>query len=351
MGIQTGTGVFLNKELISKTLSKQYCCPSYLAKIKDKGLYADIMEAMNVHDLESQPNYDLYSFNSGYAHKVKSWGNFIDCVAVHEKEKQVVIVLNHLGEFARLSSTEFQEQIFDTKRLNFLKSKGYENILFKGEEQKLSFLQQTNYSHTTRSLTVIVRPSFTPNDMNQIQLASERLLATGDNSAVEAWCARCKLYLYEDVANGGCKWRFLQQQVDAATKFSPNLSRLLALFGNDSRICKSLSESQKMEEIEDLLSDPQLGEDTIQYCNYLTTYYSFDEVLEAALKRTAWQYCIPELAKVEAESVNEGFREGIVNYLKNPEFSGRQLVISNSNILEMGKRVHEVVQQYLQKHS
>lgn len=343
MGIRPGIGVFLDRSRIEASLSRGYCCPSYLSQIKDAKLRKDILEAMNIFDGQSQPDYDRYSFNFGYAHYRASWGKFIDCVAIHEKNKHVVIVLNQRGAVARLSTREFQDQIFDEERLMFLKRKGYGTIIFKGQDQEDVLLQQVKDS---RSLTVIVRPSFTPNDMRQIQLASERLLATGDNSAVEAWCARCKLYLYEDVANGGCKWRFLQQQVDLAQTISPNLSKLLALFGGDRRLSdhfpnKPLS-SQKMEEIEQLLNDPHLSTATLQFCEHITSNYSFDEVFEAAIKRTVWHHCIPELAKIEGDTLDEGFRTGLVAYLKNPEASEKVLHVKN--MLELGKRVREVVQ-------
>ncbi len=175
-----------------------------------------------------------------------------------------------------------------------------------------------------------------------MQLASERLLATGDNSPIESWCSRCKLYLYENVANLGCKGRFLQQQVDHAKTISPNLSRLLALFGAPDKPLKD----QQMAEIEQLLLDPNLSEATLQFCNLLTANYSFDEVLEGALKRTAWHYCIPDLARIESETLDEEFRTGLVAYLKNAEASKKALRVRA--IPELGKRVQGAVQRYLQ---
>ena len=229
MGIQPGTGVFLDPSRIGAPLSRAYCCPSYLPQIQDVDLRKDILEAMNVFDSVSEPNYDQHSFNSGYAHHPASWGEFIDCVAVHEKNKHAVIVLNQRGEFAHPTTQEFQDTIFTPQRLAFLKQKGYGTVLFKGQGPETTLLQDAEIPHLERRLTVIVRPSFNPSDMRCMQLASERLLATGDNSAVESWCARCKLYLYEDVANLGCKWRFLQQQVDLAQTISPKPQQIARL--------------------------------------------------------------------------------------------------------------------------
>ncbi len=341
MGLQPGSGVFLDQSRLKAPLSRGYCCPSYLPRIQDDNLRMDILEAMHVFDGQSEPDYNQFSFNSGYAHHRASWGKFIDCVAIHEKNKHVVLVLNQRGEFAQLSTQEFQDQIFTPQRLAFLKQKGYGTVQLKGQEQDTTVLQD---SQSDRQLTVIIRPSFTPNDMRQMQLASERLLATGDNSAVESWCARCKLYLYEDVANMGCKWRFLQQQVDLAKTISPNLSRLLALFGGDRRLPNpSLNEplnGQRMAEMEQLLNDPDLSDATLQFCDHITSNYSFHEVLEAALKRTAWHHLIPELAKIEAETLDEDFRSELVTYIKNPE---ARKVLRVRALPELGKRVQEAV--------
>jgi hypothetical protein len=349
MGLQPGSGIFLDRSRIEAPLSRKYCCPSYLRQIQDVELRKAILKAMNVFDDCLQPDYAKFSFNSGYAHHPASWGKFIDCVAIHEKNKHVVIVLNQQGEFIRLSTQEFQDQIFTPERLAFLKQKGYETVMLKGEEQEASLLSKVDNSQLGRHLTVMIRRSFTPHDMRCMQLASERLLATGDNSAVESWCARCKLYVYEDVANVGCKWRFLQQQVDLAQDISPNLSKLLALFGGDKRLeDRCLNEplnDQKMAELEALLDDPSLEDATLQFCNRIIANYSFDEVLEAALKRTVWHHYIPELAKIEAETIDEDFRTGFVAYLKNPETA--QKVFQIRNLPELGRHVQETVQQYL----
>lgn len=357
MGVQPGTGVFLDQSRIEAPLSRGYCCPSYLPQIQDAELRKDILEAMHVFDGVSEPDYEQHSFNSGYAHHPASWGKFIDCVAIHEKNKHTVIVLNQRGEFSHPTTQEFQDQIFTPQRLAFLKQKGYGTVLFKGQGSEITLLQDAENPQLERRLTVIIRPSFNPSDMRCMQLASERLLATGDNSAVESWCARCKLYLYEDVANYlyedvanmGCKERFLQQQVDLAQTISPNLSKLLALFGGDSRLPdRSLNQAldgPKMVEMEELLNAPDLSDATLQFCDRITSTYSFYAVLEAALKRAAWHHYIPQLARIEAETLDESFRTGLVTYLKNPEVSEKALRVRN--IPELGKCVQEAVQQYL----
>jgi hypothetical protein len=349
MGVQLGSGLFLDDKRINAPLSRGYCCPSYLLQIQDDGLRMDILEAMNVVDRLSEPDYDQYSFNSGYAHRPVSWAKFIDCVAVQEKSKHTLIVLNQRGEFDNLRTKDFQHQIFTSERLAFLNEKGYGTIVLKGEEEKIILFNEVKNPELERCLTVIIRPCFNPSDMRCMQLASERLLATGDNSALESWCARCKLYLYEDVDNMGCKWRFLQQQVDLAQTISPNLGKLLALFGGDRRLAdpsinQPLSKS-KMVEMEELLNDPDLSDATLQFCYHITSTYSFYPVLEGALKRTVWHHYMPELSKIEAENLDETFRRGLVTYLENPATSDK--VFSVRNLPQLGERVQEFVRRCL----
>lgn len=314
MGLTPGSGIFLDREILSKPLSKGYCCPSYLLSMKDTSLQNDILSSMNALN-GAIPDFDLYSMNSGYAHQPTSWGKFIDCVAIHEQTKNVVIVLNRQGELTALSEQEFIDSICSAERLAFLQGKGFGSIAFKGESSKVSLLDTPN----GRSMTIIVRQQFLPYDMHRIQLASDRLLATGDNTAAEAWCARCILYLYEDVDNGGCKQKFLQQQVDLANTISPTLGKILALFGGDKRLpdphLNAPLPQETMAELEHLLRDPNLSQNTIQFCHHITENYSFENVFIGALKRAAWTHCIPTLPFIEASAFDEKFRIDVLHSL------------------------------------
>lgn len=345
MGVRPGTGVFLDPSRMKASLSRSDCCPSYLQQIQDDTLRKDILEAMQVASSSTLPNFDLYSFNSGYAHHSASWAKFIDCVAIHEKRKHLVVCLNQVGERSRLSTEEFKAEIFTAERLAFLQKKGYGTIILKAEGEKIALLQGSEHE-SGRQLTLIIRPSFSPNDMRSMQLASERMLATGDNSAVEAWCARSKLYLYEDVANCGCKWRFLQQQVDLARTISPNLGRLLELFGGDKRLQdRALNQpfsQERMAEVEKLLADPHLAEDTLNFCHLITRNYSFDTAFAGAVKRTAWHHRLPKLAELEADILGEKFRTGLIAYLKNPTGSHAPLEIST--LSRLGNELQRITQ-------
>lgn len=228
-----------------------------------------------------------------------------------------------------------------------MKKQGYGNVSFKDESYFLSSMQKG----PGRTLTVITRPKFLPKDMRRLQLASERILGTGDNSAVEAWCARCKLFLYEDVANISCKWKFLQQQVDLAESIYPPLGRLLALFGGDRRTDKDFLnkplDEDKMQELESLLKDPHLSDATLEFCDTITSQYAFADVLKGALKRTAWHHCIPDLAKIEANFLGRDFYSQIDSYLNRTEEESSSLEMRLG--LDARSQIHELVEDYQKK--
>ena len=144
--------------------------------------------------------------------------------------------------------------------------------------------------------------------MRKLQLASERLIATGDNTAVEAWGARCKLYIYEDVATGGCKFKFLQQQIALAKMVSSSLARLLELGGKE-----RLSAEERGEAVM-ILKDPLLANSTLQFCKVITDNYSFHNVLEGSLKRALWHHLEPSLIDHEVSSLGKEFYSQLVNF-------------------------------------
>ncbi len=311
MGLEAFQGVFLDRKRLAAPLSQGYYCPSYLFQIHDENLRRHILESMGVFNSKPKVDCNRYSFNFGYAHLESSWGNFIDVLALHEKEKNVVVVLSQKGLDRASSSSEFLEKILLDQRIRFLKEKGYGTVYFKGED--LSHVFRSKKKEGDRTLTIIVRPFFTPEDVFFMQLAAERLLATGDNSAVESWCSRCKLYLYEDVNNWGYKWKFLSEQVSLAAEFSPQLSRLLSLFGGSCRN-RSLNKpftDEEIDEVEEILKDPGLAEATLQFCDHIVTNYSLAEVLEGSIKRSLWHKLKPNLLEVESKAFPKKFYEGV----------------------------------------
>ena len=262
MGLQEGSGVFLDPDRLQAPLSRIDCCPSYLLHLEDATLRQDIFDALGVKEGDSLPNYDSASLNSGYAHRFDSWTKFIDVVARHEAgRKHVALVMNQKGEFTDLTTLEFYHKVFTEERLSLFKQCGYGKITVKGAEEEPLVVPGT-LDTPLPSFTVILRPLFKPNDMKNLQLASERLLATGDNTAAESWAARCKLFVYEDVANGGggAKRKFLKQQVAIANSLSPDLGTLLRLFGKD--YGTPLTPEEK-EQIAQILQKDTLPADTL----------------------------------------------------------------------------------------
>ncbi|MBS0626759.1 MAG: hypothetical protein JSS09_00930 [Verrucomicrobia bacterium] len=149
----------------------------------------------------------------------------------------------------------------------------------------------------------------------------------------------------------GCKTHFLAQQIDLAKRFSPTLSRILTIFGEDirsplpeNRFNSNLSQ-ELIEELKILLKDPTLGDKTLEFCEHITSNYSFNEVLEGALKRTAWHHVIPELGEIEANALSDFYRE-FGCFLQNPE---EEKVINVTTIPEMKIKIYEAVRQHLEK--
>jgi hypothetical protein len=340
MGLQQGSGVFLDESRMHAPLSQDYYCPSYLQELEDQELQRDILMALDINKENTLLSCEKNSFNSGYAHRPTSWAKFIDFVAIHERNKNVTVVLNQWGEFAALDTQGFSNEILTLERLDFLKKWGYGTVIIKGSESDPLVVRESS-SLNERKLTIILRPSFKPNDMKWLQLASERILATGDNTAAEAWAARCKLYVYEDVANHGCKNAFLKQQVELANTISLNLGTLLQTFGRNN---PPLS-TEEMDQMIAILQNPSLSKDTLQFCNLITQNYSFGKILEGALKRTAWLHCMPELIDEEVDSMDEEFKLGLIDFLKSADSPPQ--VINIKNLPMLAERIQLKVQEYL----
>ncbi len=168
--------------------------------------------------------------------------------------------------------------------------------------------------------------------MKPLQLSAERLLTTGDNTAIEAWCARCKLYLYECQPH---KKEFLNQQIQIAQAIAPTLAKFLD---------PSFDKAAKHK----LLNDPNLAKDTFTFCNFITEHCAYDPLFEAGIKRTVWHHVIPELEKIEAETMNPQFQTDFLDYVKNPT-SGKSLTLTT--LPQLKHRVQEAVRAYLDKES
>lgn len=339
MGLLPGSGIFIDQSRLNTQLSRGYCCPEPIKKIVDDSLRQDILTSLECQSHDTLPNFDLHSLNSGYAHRPYSWGKFIDFVAIQEREKHVTIVLNQHGEFDKLSTTDFGSTIFTFERRETLKKLGYGKIRLKGEEGTSLMLEESSES-SQRNLTVIIRPSFKPEDMKQLQLASERLIATGMNSPAESWAAKCKLYIYEDVANGGVTDKFLKQQIKIAQEIHPKLGRFLQIAGE-----RNIS-PEEMTEVTEILLDPELSMATVNFCNHITANYCFQDALVASLKRVMWHHYIPELIQVEADAMDEGFKDGIVKYLGS--FDSEKRIIEIKNLPVLAQCVQSTVNEYLQ---
>ena len=258
-----------------------------------------------------EPNYDRVSLNFGYAHSDQSMANFIDFVAIHERQKQLVIVFHRTeGD----TSTLFSQQ-----RVAFLEKWGYGSIIAKqiGKEP-VELLRSTRLD--LRTLTALFVPSVAPNDMRQLQLASERLLATGDNSPAEAWAARCKLFMYEIF---GLKRAFHKQQVQLASRISDNLGKFFELSSMPSLKC------DEMEQVIQILLDEKLSEATLEFCRRVCLDFSLEPILEGALKRTAWLHCQPNLIDEEVALIEEEAKSAMVHLLQRADAPPQTVTLRN----------------------
>jgi hypothetical protein len=336
MGLRKATGVFLDKSRLNAPRSRGYCCSSYVQQIKDSELRKDILSALGG---KINPDYDKYSLNSGYAHWSRSWGRFIDFVAIHERNKHVVIVLNQVGEFDKFDTKKFWDHHLTPERLALLKQWGYRSVSIKGVEKNI-INAQLNAEKEGRELSIVLRPWFHPQDMKFLQLASERLLATGDNTAAEAWASKCILYLYEDVANMGCKWKFVEQQVDLAMTVYPPLGKFI-------RLCAQINTLSKgeVDQVIQILQDPRLSKATLDFCNKIVENYSFEELLEGALKRTAWHQVLPKLAEAEAEVMEKEVQSGIIEFIKSTQNPPRTIVLKNLDVV--AQHIQNKVREYI----
>lgn len=331
MGIIPGRGVFLDEGRVQAVRSRGYCCPTYLHKIQDTSLLKDILESMQIYDDKSVPNFDKYSFNSGYARWLDSHKRFIYAVAMHERAKHVVIVLNECK-----TMDAFFDHIFTLEAMAVLQQNGYGSITVKSlDREKVFLLGEDSPGH--RDLTVIIRPGFSPQDMRSLQLSSERLLATGDNTAVESWCALCILFLYECPSH---KQGFRKQQIDLAKKIAPSLARLLEL------PLPSYSANVSIKDLETAVCHPDLAQDTLRFCTYISERCSFAPIFEAAIKRTAWRFLNPDLIEVEAEALGTELPRDLMNYMKD-----RRTVQSLTlhNLPHLKNRIRKSTEEYLER--
>ncbi|MBI5272784.1 MAG: DUF562 domain-containing protein [Chlamydiia bacterium] len=336
MGIIEGTGVFLETRRQFASRDKSFSPSSYIPEIQENSLRKDLLESMGIADGVSQPKLEKYSLNFGYAHRASSWEKFIDCVAMHEKNsankknnKDVIIVLNQKGAVDEYFFEDFKKMLL--QKLDLLKNKGFGKVVLKSKDEASTLLDQG--SKEGSSFTVMIRPSFSPRDMERLQLASDRLLSTGNNSAVESWCARCKLYLYESVyGSDGFGQIFLQHQVDRASEVSRNLGRFLALAGGDIRSVSARSVTQpfaqvQIKELEEILEDPNLEKDTLNFCDCLVKRTPFQEIVTNSLKRTIWHSRISELVQIEREGLGKEFYEKLGLYFSGQVLSREQSVV------------------------
>lgn len=256
MGLIPGTGMLIDNKRISLSKSKQHT------------------ELINNKEIRTViKNHSGYSINFGYAHRHESHIKFVQCVAIHEKKKNILIFMNAEGAY-------FNEEFI----LPDLTKYDIGMVVIDGE--------QIRQSDTGRILSIFNYKHLSLNDIMYLQLMSDRLLATGDNTAIESICCFPKLYLYEDVQNGGCKSNFLKQQVSLSTK---PLGKLLYLFGHS----PFLFTDENLNIVENILNEFDISADLLAFCEDIINNYSFKNIMLSSMKRILYHRDNPEMWKEE----------------------------------------------------
>jgi hypothetical protein len=301
MQLSENTGVFIDQERKESPLSLKFSCPSYIPKIFDGALRTFLTPEL-LH--EEKIDFSKKSFNLAYSHEIKNHLRFFDTITIHEKSKDVICLCNTETSFIPylISFDEMKRQLFDTKRLaHFLKHGFFKIILKTTTDQHIVQLDPTRHG---KVLTVLLYGQISPLDMKYVQLAADRILATGDNSPIEAWAARCKLYVYEKLIFKG---EFLEMQVSIAKQVAPKLGNLLELFASE-----GLDDDDYRETVTAILADEEkISEETYAFCRHITSKFSLDQRLMSFIKRAAWHYVKPELSLQEAKFLDKSLERSL----------------------------------------
>lgn len=117
------------------------------------------------------------------------------------------------------------------------------------------------------------------------------------------------------------------------------MGELLYLFGSKSSV-EGLSE-EEMKRAETILMNPELPAKTLEFCNTITRNYSFQSILEGALKRAAWHHVLPELKQIECEGIDPVAKEELIDFFRRPESGPRTLQLHN--LEQLSERIHQAV--------
>jgi hypothetical protein len=268
------------------------------------------------------------------------WKKFIQCVSLDEKEKNVTVVAIQ-GKQAQgffTSTKEFTQTVLTDEYLDFLEQEGFGPIVVKGEEEE-NILRGASGS-SKRKFTVVFRPVIKPEDVKQLELASERILATGDNSASQAFTARCKMYMYELV--GMHKTTYSQQQIQLGASVLPELGEFLTL--------ASIEKEWTPEEtarVCELIQHPALHRACFDFCQLISREYDFEPVLEASLKRALWMHVIPELMAEEASAMNPEFKEQLFRFFRGELSAGDVMQVVVTCLPQLEEKIHALIQHHI----
>lgn len=209
-----------------------------------------------------------YSFNFGYAHNPMSKYRFIDVITMHERERNICVVLTSRGEFASTNGNDFISSISDLDDIGIM------TVMEKSANGFDVYNKTINTGK--RHLLIILFERFSHDEMIFFLRNADRCLVTGNNSAIECWKlidSDNQLFIYEDVKNCGVTHRFLDQQI----QISDNILGKFLRMSNEKTINR--------ESYRDLLQNHNISQSVKEFVAKVKNEYDFTPFMLSSLKR------------------------------------------------------------------
>lgn len=307
MGLGEGQGVFLNQERIRESLFDVGCDPKYLKLLENKELQQSIFNALGGED------YSTASLAFGYAQIFSSKKEFVECAAMKEQEKNVVVVLNAKGEECPYTTpSEYSAHIFSDENLKFFEEMGYTSfVVKKGKE-----IVRISRGSGGREITVDLYDRFAKEDMKNLQLAAPMLLATGDNTLIESLCAGSTFLVYEC---RGHKRELLNQLIGLSSNISEDYTELLKTFGRERGVNDPNISQEERERLKTILQSEELPKAVAKLCKTVVANYSLDDKLKGQILRSVYNHLKPkESLEEEMAALGPEMKEALMAYVNEP---------------------------------
>ncbi|ANH78254.1 hypothetical protein Cs308_0083 [Candidatus Chlamydia sanziniae] len=308
LGFSQGTGILIDAERAEAPLSEGHCCPSYLVDIKHVNLRKLLLAAFIDYEKKDPTVLRSVSINYGDSYGLSLRRLFIDIVMLDETEKDVVVVCNHKVETG-IRMTEHDQTVFNERKCLLMANRGYSHLnVIHCCDQSIEVKERVVLNETKgRAYTLILTSTLDGSDVRNLQLASDRMLATGDNSAFESMAAGCKLFVYETLEHKHC-WQ--EEQAIFASRISSDLERFFDTIAH---------ENKKLIRLLPQLKNPNLHKACRTFCETAVACKDFSYVLDTAVRQAIWTSRHPELIVMEQKALGEPCLDSITQYIDSYE--------------------------------